>query len=140
MSTKLNGMNVLLANEYILQMDRENRVDVHFNGGYTLSFIFNKLDSTLDEKSYKNIEADANESIPNKHSVYRINYTEEDTEFGIVRAPTKLFMRKTKDKKNPDGDYELEQVRFNFTLEKKLGIALLFKLFIVSEHIDGPRG
>lgn len=120
-------------------MDGENRVDVYFNGGYTLSFIFNKLDSTRDEKSYKNIESDTEESIPNKHSVYRINYTEEDTEFGIVRAPTKLFLRKVKGKNNPDSDYELEQVRFNFTLEKKLGIALLFKLFIVSEPIDGPQ-
>lgn len=123
-------MNVLLSSDYIIPTNQEGKVDVLFDGNYTLTFIFNKMESSV-EKNYKNIEMMRDESVSGKHSVYRINYTDEDSTFGIVRNPTKLFIRTTK---RNETEYK-EHVKFNFSVSKILGVALLFKLIVLSESL-----
>ena len=134
LGSRLNGMNVLLSTEVIVQESDNgpSTYEIFFDEGITLSFIFHKITHEQKKTMPSIEEVEESKDDPNLLKL-RIRYADSDNDFGIIESPVKLFIRRIRKQGDDDSSVKTEQVYFNFILEKKLGDSHFFKLLVLSK-------
>lgn len=135
---KINKNTVLLTSEYIIPTEYENKsVKIVFDNDFELFVEF--FDVTGSKEKYKNTST-VDDGDKNKIHL-KINYSDDDVTFGLVKTFSPLFSRtyKTKESDCDSEDNNItkrERCYFNFLVHRITQKSLLFKLQLTTREVE----